>query len=434
MLYKLKAVFTNPKLLKKIGITIFILFIFRILTWVPIPLLDTEGIQAFVKNNSFLAILNNFSGNALGRFSIMAMGISPYITASIVVQLLQMDIIPVLKEWSEQGEAGKRKLNRLTRILGLVLSFVQASVFLLGLSVGGAEFIPDILEPNAFYYIYMALIVTAGTALAMWIADLITRYGIGNGGSMLIVAGIITSLPAMITTLWSKYIVSDGSALGIFLFCLIILLYALILIGVTYLELARRKIPIQYANRRAGQGRTDSNLPIKLNTSGVIPVIFASTILSIPLSIVGSFGGSATSGASYWIDQIFNYQQPIGFVLYMILILIFSFFYSFIMMSPEKVADNLSKSNAYIPGVRPGQDTENYVSRLLFKITLLGTVYLMALAATPIVTSMIFGFTAAEAQVVSLGGTSLLIVVGVALETTNQIITQATEQEYKGLF
>ncbi len=432
---KLRAIFANTKLLTKIGITLLILFLFRALTWVPIPLLNTTQLQAFIAGSPFLAILNNFSGNALGRFSIMAMGISPYITASIVVQLLQMDLIPVLKEWSEQGEAGQKKLNRLTRILGLILSFVQGLVLLLGLSVGGNELIVSILEPNWFMYVYMALVVTAGTAIAMWLADLITRYGVGNGGSMLIVAGIITSLPPMITTLWAKYISIDmRTGWDIFLFIFIILIYIGILVGITYLELAKRKIPIQYANRRPGQGRTDSNLPIKLNTSGVIPVIFASTILSIPLSVVGFFGQASGSGWARWIDQIFNYQQPIGFVLYMLLILVFSFFYSFLMMNPEKVADNLSQSNAYIPGVRPGAETSDFISRLLFKITLLGTIYLMLIAAMPMITSAIFNFQGHEAQVITLGGTSLLIVVGVALETSNQIITQATEQEYEGLF
>ncbi len=429
---KLKAILANNKLLGKIGITLGILFIFRILTWVPIPLLNVDAITATIKNNSFLAILDNFSGNALGRFSIMAMGISPYITASIVVQLLQMDIIPVLKEWGEQGEMGKKKLNKLTRILGLILSFVQALVFLIGMDDNGSIFNIDIINYNFFFYIYMALIVAAGTGLAMWIADLITRYGVGNGGSMLIVAGIVTSLPAMIRTLWTKYII-PGGATNITLFILIILLYVGILIAITYLELAKRKVPIQYANRRAGQGQTDSNLPIKLNTSGVIPVIFASTILSIPLSVVGFFGNEA-SGVSYWIDQIFNYQRPFGFVIYMFLIMVFSFFYSFLMLSPEQVAENLSKSNAYIPGVRPGAETENYISRLLFKITLLGTTYLMILAALPILTAIIFKFSPQEAQVITLGGTSLLIVVGVALETANQIITEATEQKYEGIF
>lgn len=432
---KLKAVFTNKRILNKIGITIVILFLFRILTWIPIPLIDTQHLTDFIIHNEFLAILNNFSGGALGNLSIMAMGISPYITASIVIQLLQMDIVPVLKEWSEQGEAGKQKINRLTRIVALILAFIQALVLLLGLGAArGGALIPNILEPSSIHYIYMALVITAGTGIAIYIGDLITKYGIGNGTSMLIVAGIVTSLPSMITVLWNKYIITGGTGLDIFLFILIITLFVAIIIAVTYLELAKRKIPIQYANVRAGRGRTDSNLPIKLNTAGVIPVIFASTILSIPLSVVGMMNKSTGSGIGYWFDQIFNYQNPLGFVIYMVLILIFAFFYSFLMFNPESVSENLSKSNAFIPGIRPGEDTTNYISRLLFKISLLGTVYLMILAAMPIITTVIFNFQGIEAQSITLGGTSLIILVGVALETSNQIITQATEQEYKGLF
>lgn len=432
---KLKAIFTNKNVLKRMGITILILLVFRILVWIPIPLIDVENLTGFIRQNEFLAILNNFSGQALGNLSIMAMGISPYITASIVIQLLQMDIVPILKEWGEQGEAGKQKINRLTRIVALILAFIQSMVLLLGLGAArGGALIPSILEPSVIHYIYMSLVITAGTAIAIFIGDLITKYGIGNGTSMLIVAGIVTSLPAMITQLWTLYITDGGTGLDIFLFILIMVINIAVLIGVTYLELAKRKIPIQYANVRAGRGKTDSNLPIKLNTAGVIPVIFASTILSIPLSIVGMTNSSTGSGIGYWLNQIFNYQNPIGFVLYMVLIMLFAFFYSFLMFNPESVSDNLSKSNAFIPGIRPGEDTTNYISRLLFKITLLGTVYLMVLAALPIITTIIFGFEGTVAQSVTIGGTSLIIVVGVALETTNQIITQSTEQEYKRLF
>lgn len=433
-MYRIKAIFSNVQLLKRIGITLTLLFIFRITTWIPIPLIDTSSITDFISGNDFLAILNNFTGNALGRFSIMAMGISPYITASIVVQMLQMDIVPILKEWSEQGETGKQKLNKLTRILGLVLAFVQSLVLLLGLGIAGSEFLPDILTPSPILYIYMSLVVTAGSAFAMYIADFITRRGIGNGTSLLIVAGIVTSLPSMGTILWSKYITNGNGGWDIVLFSLVVLIYLAVLLGVTFLELAKRRIPIQYANRQSGQGKTTSDLPIKLNTSGVIPVIFASTILSIPLSVSGMFGLDTTSSVGSWLDQIFNYQQPIGFVLYIGLIVVFSFFYAFLMLNPEKVSDNLSKSNAYIPGVRPGLDTQNYIAKLMFKVTLLGTVYLVILAAMPIVTSIVFGFNSNESQAVVLGGTSLLIVVGVAMETTNQIETEANNQEYKGIF
>lgn len=433
-MYRIKAIFSNVQLLKRIGITLALLFIFRITTWIPIPLIDTSSISEFISGNDFLAILNNFTGNALGRFSIMAMGISPYITASIVVQMLQMDIVPILKEWSEQGETGKQKLNKLTRILGLVLAFVQSLVLLLGLGVAGSEFLPDILTPSPILYIYMSLVVTAGAAFAMYIADLITRKGIGNGTSLLIVAGIITSLPSMVTLLWGKYITNGNGGWDIVLFIAVILIYLAVLLGVTFLELAKRRIPIQYANRQSGQGKSSSDLPIKLNTAGVIPVIFASTILSIPLSISGMFGLSTSTSLGSWLDQIFNYQQPIGFVLYIGLIIVFTFFYSFLMLNPEKVAENLSKSNAYVPGVRPGLDTQNYIAKLMFKITLLGTVYLVILAAMPIITAIVFGFNSQESQAIVLGGTSLLIVVGVAMETTNQIETEANNQEYKGIF
>jgi preprotein translocase subunit SecY len=207
-------------------------------------------------------------------------------------------------------------------------------------------------------------------------------------------------------------------------------LYFGILLGVVYMQIATRKIPVQYANR---QGKSDSNIPMKINSAGVIPVIFAQTILSIPLTVVG-FAGSSTTGISGWLNAIFNYQQPIGFILYVLLIVVFSFFYSFLTINPEKIAENLSKSNAYIPGIRPGQDTKDFVAKLLFKITVIGTVYLVILAVLPVLTSIVFGFTGTEAQAITLGGTSLLIIVGVAIETTQQVETDASQTEYSGIF
>lgn len=197
------------------------------------------------------------------------------------------------------------------------------------------------------------------------------------------------------------------------------------------MQTATRKIPIQYANR---QGKSDANIPMKLNSAGVIPVIFASTILSIPLTITGFISSGTTSGAGFWIDQIFNYQQPIGFIIYVLLIVLFSFFYSFLMIDPNKISENLSKSNAYIPGVRPGEDTKNYIAKLLFKITVIGTAYLVILAILPILTSLIFGLKGQEASAISLGGTSLLIIVGVAIETSQQIEADSEQESYEGIF
>lgn len=384
-------------------------------------------------SGSFVAILNNFSGQALERFSIMALGISPYITASIAVQMLQM-VIPQFKEWSEQGETGKQKLNKITRYAALAMAFIQGFALIIGISVNGSVIIPSIeasvVEQFRYvFYIYMALVMMGGTALAIWLGDLITKKGVGNGVSLLIVAGIVTSLPAMWTTLWTKYIVGGPSGWDVVFFILIILLYFAILFGVVYIQIATRKIPVQYANR---QGKSDSNIPMKINSASVIPVIFAQTILSIPLSIIGFSG--ASNNLTAWIENIFSSQKPIGFILFVILIVIFSFFYSFLTINPEKIANNLSKSNAYIPGVRPGEDTKDFVAKLLFKITVIGTVYLVVLAVMPIITAIVFGFQGTEAQAITLGGTSLLIIVGVAIETTQQVETDAAQAEYTGIF
>ncbi|RJX24817.1 MAG: preprotein translocase subunit SecY [Acholeplasma sp.] len=420
----------------RIAFTLLILLVVRIGSFITVPLFDTRAIVQFMESSgSFVAILNNFSGQALERFSIFALGISPYITASIAVQLLQM-VIPSFKEWSEQGETGKQKLNRITRYMSIGLAFVQAFALILGISVNGSVLIPS-LEASAveryryFFYAYMALVMTGGSALVIWLADQITKKGVGNGTSILITAGIVTSLPAMWTTLWTKYITNGAGGWDIVLFILVLLIYFAILFGVVYVHIATRRIPIQYANR---QGKSDSHIPMKINSASVIPVIFAQTILSIPLTIVGFTSGSQTSGLAGWINNIFNFQQPIGFILYVILIVIFSFFYSFLTINPDKIADNLQKSNAYVPGIRPGIETKDFIAKLLFKITVIGTVYLVILAVLPIITSIVFGFQGAEASAITLGGTSLLIIVGVAIETTQQVETDASQTEYSGIF
>jgi preprotein translocase subunit SecY len=197
------------------------------------------------------------------------------------------------------------------------------------------------------------------------------------------------------------------------------------------MHIAIRKIPIQYANR---QGKSDSHIPMKINSASVIPVIFAQTILSIPLTVIGFTGGGSATGIGAWINSIFNYQEPIGFILYVILIIVFSFFYSFLTINPEKIAENLTKSNAYVPGIRPGIETKDFIAKLLFKITVIGTVYLVVLAILPILTTIVFGFTGNEANAITLGGTSLLIIVGVAIETTQQVEADASQTEYSGIF
>ncbi len=435
MWLRIKRILSNKTVMLRLAFTLAILLVVRIGSHITVPLFDTKAIVDFMnQSGSFVAILNNFSGQSLERFSILSLGISPYITASIAIQLLQM-VIPQLKEWNEQGEAGKQKINQTTRYLAIVLAFLQGYALIIGVSVGpGTALIPS-LEASItsggmryFFYIYMALVMAGGTALMIWLGGLITKKGVGNGTSLLIVAGIVTSLPTMWTTLWIKYITNGTSGWSIVWFIVILMLYLGILLGVVYMQIATRKVPVQYANR---QGKSDSNIPMKLNSAGVIPVIFAQTVMSIPLTVAGFAGQSSGTG---WINNIFSSQKPIGFILYVILIVVFTFFYAFMTINPEKIANNLSNSNAYVPGIRPGQDTQDYVAKLLFKITVIGTTYLVILAVLPILTSVVFGFTGNEAQAITLGGTSLLIIVGVAIETTQQIETDASQTDYSGIF
>jgi len=419
----------SKKVIKMLLFTALILFIWRLGYHINIPLLDRSLI---VREENFFGFLDVFSGGALSNYSIVALGVSPYITASIVIELLQMDIVPALKEWAEEGEVGRKKLSQLTRYVALGLAFIQALTITLGVAAYYED--PSLMfemgvHVNAFTYIFLALVLTAGTAFVLWLAEKITLYGIGNGTSMFIVAGIIASFPAMINTLLNTYIIKqDVVVKDIIYFFLVLIIMILIIVGVVFMEAAQRKIPVQYANRPAMaqfSGKSDSNIPIKLNTASVIPVIFASTLMSLPTTIANFIDSSE---ATYWINQIFDYTNPIGFALYIILIFIFSFFYSFLHMNPEKMAENLQKQNAYIPGIRAGAETASYISRVLFKITMVGAIYLSIIASIPIIMQLIFKLPTS----VQVGGTSLIIVVGVAIETAKQLKTQSQEKQYRG--
>ena len=422
----------NKKLICMLLFTAFALLVWRLGVKIKVPLFDVKANAA--DSNNLFGFLDIFTGGALSQFSILALGISPYITSSIVIQLLQMDIIPQFKEWAEEGEAGKAKLNQWTRYVALFLAFVQALALIIGIKNSYANlYFEELLgfELNAFTYVYMALVMTAGTAFVMWLADQITLHGIGNGGSMMIVAGIVAGLPAMFVSLYNEFIVgtTENPATGwsIAKFFIIIALFLVIIVAIIWMEGLQRKIPVQYANRPAAaaiRGKQDSNVPLKLNSASVIPVIFASTLLSVPLTIV-----NFTSLDTTWWEMIFSYEKPIGFAIYIILIFLFSFFYSFLQISPEKMAENLKKQNAYIPGVKPGEDTAAYISKVLFKVTLLGATYLAIVASLPMIITLIFNIQSAG---VSVGGTSIMIVVGVAIETAKQIKTEVQSQEYHG--
>lgn len=427
------AVFKNKDVMKKIGYTLLAFMIFRAATYIRIPLINPQEIRQFFEaQGGFLGIVDAFTGSALSNFSIIALGIGPYITASIIIQLLQMDIVPFLKEWAEEGETGKQKINQLTRYLAIGLAFIQALGLTYGFALTGNAIFDIGVEPTFFTYTYLALVMTAGTAFLLWLADQITLKGIGNGTSMIIVAGIIAGIPGMFTSLANLYLFADNADFGTYTtFAIVVVMYLLVLVGVTIMQAAARKIPIQYSNRPTSsrlQGRQDSNIPLKINSAGVIPVIFAVTILSLPQTLLSFFPNLGNNTFGLWLGEIFNFQRPIGFAVYAILIILFTFFYSFVQINPDKIAKNLQKQNAYIPGVRPGIETENYISKVLFKITVIGALYLLVVASLPIFTGIIFGLP----NFVQVGGTSLLIVVGVAIETTKQIKTDVQGKNYTG--
>ena len=406
MFATLKQIFapTNKDLRNRVLFTLGALSIFIIGTSLRVP-----GTQDITSNLGFLELINAMGGGALKNFSILALGVSPYITASIIIQLLQMDIIPYFTELSKEGPVGRRKLNQITRYVGIAFAFLQGYAFSYAF-LGNA---------SSLDYLYVAIVLTAGTAFCLWLGDQITQKGIGNGISLMIMAGIISTLPNTFMVAFKELVIFTGSTmditLGILKFVLFVLAYFLIIIGVIYVQEAERRVNLQYANRTTGSyGSEQSFIPIKLNTAGVIPVIFASSLLAIPATIATFVKNESFTN---FVDTYLSYSKPVGFIIYIALIFFFGYFYTFLQMKPADVAENLQKNGGYIPGIRPGKDTANYVSYILSRITITGTFFLVILAIIPILVQNLTGLSSATA----IGGTGILIVVGVALETYKQL-------------
>ena len=414
MFAMLKQIFapTNKDLRNRLFFTLGALLVFIVGTGITVP-----GTTNITKNLGFLELINAMGGGSLKRFSIFALGVSPYITASIIIQLLEMDIIPYFTELSKEGPVGRRKLNQITRYMGIVFAFIEGYAFSFAFLGTG----------DAFDYLYVAIIMTAGTAFCLWLGDQITQKGIGNGISLMIMAGIIATLPTMFQTAWTSFVVGTGSelAIGIAKFAIFVIIYFAIIIGVIYVQESERRIPLQYANKTTGSyGSEQSFLPIKLNTASVIPVIFASSLLAIPATISNFVNNE---GFKTFVETYLDYSKPVGFVIYIILIFFFGYFYTFLQLKPEDVADNLKKNGGYIPGVRPGSETEEYVRKTLSRVTIVGTILLIILAILPIIFTSVTHLPAS----VSIGGTGLLIVVGVALETYKQLEGSLATRTYK---
>ncbi|EOT38938.1 preprotein translocase subunit SecY [Enterococcus dispar] len=424
----LKDSFKVKDIRSKIFFTVFALFVFRLGAHITVPGVDASRLQS-IADLPFLNMLNMVSGSAMQNFSVFSMGVSPYITASIVIQLLQMDIVPKFVEWSKQGEVGRRKLNQATRILTLVLAFVQS----VGITAGFNSWtqLGFVDNPDVMTFVVIGLILTAGTMFVTWLGEQITEKGVGNGVSMIIFAGIISRLPDAIKQLVEDYFINIESSeiwkSALFMLALVIAVLVIITL-VTFVQQAERKIPIQYTKRVAG-APTSSYLPLKVNAAGVIPVIFASSFIATPNAILQALSGSYRGEG--WYDvmmQIFNYNTVPGATIYTLLIVAFTFFYAFVQVNPEKLAENLQKQGSYIPSVRPGKGTEDYVSRLLMRLSAVGALFLGLVALLPIIAQMVWNLP----QSIGLGGTSLLIVIGVALETAKQLEGLMLKRKYTG--
>ena len=415
MFATIKQIFSpkNKDLRKRILFTLFVLLIFKVGTAITVP-----GTSALTKDLGFLDLWNAMSGGALQSFSIFALGVGPYINASIITQLMQMDIIPYFSDLKNQGAVGRRKINQITRYLGIAIAFVQGYVFSFAIygQTGGA------LE-----YLRIAIILTAGTSLLLWLGDQVTSKGVGNGVSLMIMAGIVANMPNMFIQVFKNFVslsTWQSTVIGLLLYLLFILVYLIIIVGVIFIDKAERRLPIQYSNRTtSAYNKEQTYIPIRLNSAGVMPVIFASVLISIPGTIANFVKKEAFTN---FVNNYLTYTKPVGFIIYVLFIFLFAYFYTFMQINPKELASDLKKNGGYMPGIKPGKDTEKYISKVLNRLTIVGASFLVVLAAIPILCRLIPNMPSN----ITIGGTGLLIVVGVALETCNQIENTLTSRSY----
>lgn len=435
---KIASILKNKEIMNRILFTILILFVFRIGAQITVPgvvIEENSELSNFLNGNNPLSLMNLMGGGTLQSFSIFALGVSPYITAQIIVQLLATDVLPALTELKRQGQYGRKKMEMATRYLTLMLGAVQA--YGIVKTMQNSSYISfNTSSVEWLTYLYVIIVLLAGSMLVMWLGDQISVKGIGNGISMIIFAGIVSSLPSQMVTAFQIYcgptVMAQGDVqaiTGVFQFALYVLAYLAIIAFVTFTELAKRKIPVQHSGKG---GQTPSMakasfLPIKINSAGVIPVIFASSILMTPSIIVAFIDADAANAdwlGIFNMSQLYkmpgNWYMPWGLIIYLVLTLAFTFFYANLQINPTEMAENFQKNGSYIPGIRPGNETERYVRKVLNRVTCIGALALVFIAALPPVLTM-SGIFGENGQSLALGGTGLIIVVGVALELNSQI-------------
>lgn len=429
---KVAAFFHNKDVLNRVLFTLAIFLVFRIGSAITVPGVTVNESVWDNRYDSF-SILNMMGGGALQNFSIFALGVSPYITSQIIVQLLSMDVLPALTAMTKEGETGRKKMDVVTRMLSVVLAAIQAYGIIVALQNASGLTVND---TSAWGYTKIILFMITGSMMLNWMGDQITDKGIGNGISMIIFAGIISSLPSQLQTAFDSFVneranTGDPSLIlqGSVQIVVYILAYIAIIIFVTFIEKSVRKLPVSHSNQSQSNDEVttkSSFLPIKVNASSVMPVIFASSIMVAPSIIISLFSNGNPPAWAQKIEEVFNYQQmtkmgntsfPWGTIIYAVLIIAFSYFYSQLEINPERIAENFQNSGTYITGIKPGTETERYISKTLSRITFLGALSLTLVALLPLILTL----SGAVPQSLALGGTGLIIVVGVALEINNQI-------------
>lgn len=431
MLKTIRNAWHMPDLRKKLLFTLLIIIVFRIGSVIPVPFLDAAALSSamndLTNNGSMFAYLDTLSGGAFSNATLFAMGVTPYINSSIIIQLLTV-AIPALERLSKEGEEGRKKLATITRYVTVGLGLIQGIAYFMFLKQSR---VLDYTEGFDFFFaaVVIVLVFTAGTALMMWLGEQINQFGIGNGISILLFAGIVARFPVLVvqlTQFWSMAMQGDTK------YFVLVPLFVIIFLGVmwviTFMQDAERRIPIQYAKRVVGRkmyGGQSSHLPIKVGLGGVLPIIFASSILSIPSTIKLIFPGIT----GFWDSfiNVFSQSSWLYAVLYFILIILFAYFYTSIQYNPIEMANNLRQNNGTIPGIRPGKPTTDFITKILSRITLIGALFLAVIAIVPIVYGKLTGMSS-----MSLGGTSIIIVVGVCLDTVKQMESQMMMRHYKG--
>ena len=435
MLKTLVGAFKNKDIRKKILYTLMILVIVRVGSLLPIPGVDTEYFSSLLSgiNTGDLSYLSAFTGGSFERMSLFALSITPYITSSIIMQFLAI-AIPKLEEMQKEGEDGRKKIAAITRYVTIALALIESIAMAVGF--GRSGLIKGYQGFSTLHYIASIIVVvaalTAGSAMLMWLGERITENGVGNGISIVLLINIISSMPSDFATLYSTFVAPRTIAKGVLAAAIIIAILVVMVVLVCFLQDGERRIPVQYSQKVSGRktfGGQSTNIPLKVNTAGVMPVIFASSLMQFPVIIAQLFGKSYEwtryLSSSYWC-RISAPKYSIGLILYIVLLIIFAYFYTSITFNPIEVADNLKKAGGVIPGITPGKSTSDYLNNILNYIVFVGAVGLLIIALIPI---MCTGFFNAS---VSFGGTSVIIIVGVVLETLKQIESQMVNRYYKG--